>query len=420
MNSFQTVVLGIFGFFIIAGLIVIATVKTTGGTPAVQISMWGSAPSTDIQPLLEQYFDSETLKVSYTEFAPESLDNSLVEALASGTGPDMVILPAELLVRYRDKIVFVPYTNYSDAQFRESFTQGAELFLEANGISALPFSVDPLLMYYNRDMLEGAGIVSAPKYWDEFLSIGNKLTKRDGIGNISRSAVALGEYRNIDNAKEILTGMFQQSGNAVVAHEATGRSYSVLEQTGAVSVLDFYTEFANPLKPSYSWNRAQVGSRSAFLSSRLAVYFGFGSEYNDLRKSNPNLNFTVAHFPNPRTASVSLTYGKFSGLAVLKSSRQQSAGLAVALTLSSASAQATFGRLSGLPPVRRDLLASRPTDTFGGILYDASIRARGFFDPNPTESVQVFQDMVESITSGKSGTGNAISQASSGFQRLIR
>ena len=44
------------------------------------------------------------------------------------------------------------------------------------------------------------------------------------------------------------------------------------------SVLTYYTDFANPLKSVYSWNRSFSSSRDAFLAQNLAVYFGPGSE----------------------------------------------------------------------------------------------------------------------------------------------
>lgn len=419
MNSFQTIVLSIFGFFIIAGLIVIATVKTKGNTGAVTVTLWGSVSGDLISPIIQDSFDSDTLSVIYQEISPDRLDQELLEALAAGRGPDAVILPAELYLRYRDKIIVVPFTNYSERLFRDTFIQGAEIFLDPAGVAALPFSVDPLVMYYNRDMLEGAGLVSAPKFWDEFLTLGGKLTRRDQIGNISRSAVALGEYRNIENAKEIIVALLAQGGNPVTIRQE-GRYFVTLDQNGTSPVLDFYTEFANPLKPSYSWNRSQPNSRSAFLSSMLAVYFGFASELAELRKGNPNLNFDVALFPHPRTSEVGTTYGKLSGMAVLRTSPNPSAALAVTSTLTSASAGARMNEGSGLPPVRRDLLAARPSDAFGGILFDSAIRSRGFLDPNPRESAPVFQNMIESITSGKLKSAEALNVAQSQLMPLIR
>jgi len=420
MNSFQTIVLGIFGFFIIAGLLVIATVKTTGETGAAQVTLWGSAPEAYMSTVLKESFDSDDLVVTYKEIAPELLDQELLEAIASGRGPDAVLLPAELLIRYRDKVAVIPYANYSERTFRDTFIQGAEIFLDQGGIFALPFSVDPLLMYYNRDILDSAGVVTPPKFWDEFLTLGGKLTRRDGIGNISRSAVALGEFRNVASAKEIIAALFLQSGNPIIGRDAGGLYYSALDQSGTVPVLDFYTEFANPLKPSYSWNRSQPNSRDAFISSRLAIYFGFGSELRELRKANPNLNLDTAYFPRPRSSEIPLTYGKITGVSVLKIAANPSAALAVAFKLSSPQPLTRYRDLSGLPPIRRDLLAQRPTDAFGGILYDSAIRARSFPDPNPSASTPLFQTMIESVTSGKAKSREALGVAASKLQSLLK
>ena len=331
MNTFQTIVLGIFAFFIIAGLIVIATVKAKGDVPPTALTIWGTVSQDAVTPLISEFFDSDTLAITYQPFSPETFDQELIEALAASRGPDMVLLPAELLLRYRDKIVTIPFATYSERLFRDTFIQGAELFLAPDGIYALPFSVDPLVMYYNRDMLEAGGFTAAPRFWDEFLALGAKLTRRDASGNISRSAVALGEYRNIAASTEIIAAMFIQSGNRIVDRDGRGVFYSVLAQSSAPAVLDFYTEFANPLKPSYSWNRAQPSSRSAFLASRLAIYFGFGSEYSALRQGNPNLNFDVTFFPGPRSDNeLGITYGKLTGIAILRSSLSPSAALGAA------------------------------------------------------------------------------------------
>src|SRR3989338_6832173 len=115
MNSFQTLVLGIFGFFIIAGLLVIATVKSSGKEEKAVVSMWGVRPGDEVGTFLEAFFeDSETLAVTYQEISESIIDEQLVEAFAAGRGPDMVLLPAELLLRYRDKITLIPYANYTE------------------------------------------------------------------------------------------------------------------------------------------------------------------------------------------------------------------------------------------------------------------------------------------------------------------
>ena len=136
MNSFQTIILGIFGFFIIAGLLTVALVKQKGGPDVVSLSIWGSVPQAAVADVLRSTFTSETLKVSYRAVPEESLDQTLLEALAAGRGPDMVLLPLELLSRYKDKLQLIPYGTYTERTFKDSFIQEGDLFLFPKGIIA--------------------------------------------------------------------------------------------------------------------------------------------------------------------------------------------------------------------------------------------------------------------------------------------
>ncbi len=419
MNSFQTIILGIFGFFIIAGLLTVALVKQKGGPDVVSLSIWGSVPQAAVADVLRSTFTSETLKVSYRAVPEESLDQTLLEALAAGRGPDMVLLPLELLSRYKDKLQLIPYGTYTERTFKDSFIQEGDLFLFPKGIIALPFYLDPLVMYFNRDLLDEAGVAVPPKYWDEFISLAKKLTVRDEDGNISRSAVALGEFRNVQYAKEILATMFLQSGNPIITTDSSG-THATLGQTGISSILDFYTEFANPRKPDYSWNRALPNSKNLFLSSRLGVYFGLGSEYNELRKGNPNLDFDVALFPRPRNQSVGIVYGKLTGVSVLRTSRNLSSALQVAYTLTAPKVGSLLRSKTGLPPVQRSLLTAKPTDAYGAIMYDSATRARGFLDPNPKASTEIFRNMIEGMTSGKTRGSEAALKAQTELNGAMR
>ncbi len=409
MNAFQTIVLGVFGFFIIAGLIVVSMVKGGGSTTAVPISIWGSAPSASLEPLLTELFNPKTLAVSYRQFPTAELDTRVIEALASGNGPDLVILPADLVERYADKIIPIPYTTYTERQFKDTFVQEGDLFLSPNGIFALPFSLDPLVMFWNRDLLDEAGVATAPKFWDEFLLLANRLSRRDTNGSLSRSAVGLGEYANISSAKEILGALLIQADAG--ASSGVSTLSSLLGGTGATSVINFYTEFANPQKPVYSWNRSLQNSRQAFLAARLGVYFGFASEYADLKRTNPNLNFDIAAFPRPRNSTVALTFGRLSGLAVLRASPNPSSALEVALTLTGSGPLLTFSQSSGLPPVRRDLLSEKQTDAYRAVVYDAAAKSRGFLEADPVASSALLQDMIESVTSGRDRAESAVSRA---------
>ena len=103
-----------------------------------------------------------------------------------------------------------------------TFIQQAELYLKTDGSLAVPFIVDPLVMYWNRDSFTNAGIATPPKFWDEFTGLNTKLTQKDVNSNIRKSAIAMGEFTNISHAREILGTLFLQSGNPVTYRDTTG------------------------------------------------------------------------------------------------------------------------------------------------------------------------------------------------------
>lgn len=421
MTTFQTIVLAIFGFFIIAGLLLVGLTKGRGEATAPVVDIWGVASAAQMSKIKEKFFPERgQIRLSYTEVPEEALDQTLLEALASGRGPDAVILPAALLLRWRDKIIPIPFVTLSERDYKDAYIQEADLFLTPSGALALPFSLDPLVMYWNRDLLDAGGISSPPRFWDEFLLLANQLTARDSSGNISRSAVSLGEYRNIRHAREILAAMFIQSGNPIVAATPGGGLDVTLNSAGASGVLSFYTEFGNPAKPIYSWNRAMPESQSAFLASRSAIYFGLASELPQLKAGNPNLNFDVAAFPHPRNSAVSITYGKLAGVAVLRAAKNPSAALQAALILSSAPVSAALSETSGLPSVRRGLLSGKPAGAAGAVFSQSALPSRAFLDPNPAASDGIFQTMVESVTGGRTPAGEALSRADGELRSLLR
>ena len=67
-----------------------------------------------------------------------------------------------------------------------------------------------------------------------------------------------------------------------------------------------------------------------------------------------------------------------------------------------------FAAAFDLPPVRRDLLSVKPTDAALSVSYDAAIRARTWLDPDPAASNVAFQNMVESVSSGRKDVSNSV------------
>lgn len=426
MSKFQIAVIGIFGLLILVSVIVFARYKGSGGDQS-EVVVWGNIEATDFARIIEKttLYNNKLLKVTYVEKEESVFDEVFVEALAAGLGPDLFILPHDKIIKQKNKITLIPYKSFSERAFKDSFIEGAEIYLDPEGIIALPIMVDPLVMYWNRSIFNNTKITTPPKYWDEFYTLAQAISKKDGALNISQSLVSFGEYRNVTNAKEIVSTLMMQAGTPIIERSGEAVRAVIADSYGKAIIpgeaaVNFYTEFSNPVKPFYSWNRSMPPSTTYFLSGDMALYFGFSSEIFDLQKKNPNLNFDVSPVPMSREGGVNTAYGKFYGLAVSRGTKNIGGAFTVAGILSHTQGIASVSEVLGLPPVRRDLLSQRPTDAYRSVFYDSAIRSHAWLDPDPKASDLIFAQMIDAITSGRERTSAAVVRASRELTDLFK
>ena len=179
-------------------------------------------------------------------------------------------------------------------------------------------------------------------------------------------------------------------------------------------------DFSNPLQNIYSWSRALPNSRDQFINGNLAVYFDYASAYKDIQLKNPHLNFAVAPVPQLRGTKVDITYARMHGLAVLKSSKNKVTAFVAVQRLLESEPSGQFAATYSLPPVRRDLLNKRPTDTTLSVFYDSAIQARTWLDPRPEESDKAFRTAVESVSSGRRDIAQSIIDLNDQLQSALR
>ena len=434
MKSFQTILLIIFAFFIVGAVLIFSGVIGGGNSstdkliqqPAI---LWGTLPKEQITDVLQKaILAGDRFTISYVEKDERTFALDLVDALASGEGPDLILAPHTLLLKQADKLLPLPYSSFSERLYRDSFIEASEVLLEADYVTALPLYLDPLVMYWNRDMFTKAGIATAPHSWLEIQLLPERLTKRDGKGNITESAVALGGVSNINHFKDILSAQIMQTGNKIVAvdklKDAEGaaqfnRRVVLSVDGGADSALRYFTEFANPSLSKYSWNSAKHNSLDEFIGGRLAVYFGKASDLPTIRERNMHLNFDVETLPQISDSPTRATYTDIYALGLLKNSKNADAAFAVAYRMSLGGSAATFSEALNLPPARRDLLSVPPTDPYLSVFYKSAVISKNWYDPDSVTTRNIFADMVESVMIGKSGAQAAISSADARLRSLL-
>lgn len=426
MSKFQIGLLVFFGFFIVAGVAFFAFFQG-GGTPVSRVTIWGTIPRSSFATISETLpiGEDDTYEITYIEKNRETFDEEFLESLALGTGPDLVLISQDDVLKHLNKFFLIPYQSVSERDYRSTFVEEAEMFLLPDGIVAMPIVVDPLVMYWNRDLFTNAGIANPPIYWDEFFNLTRSLTVKDGALNLDKSTVALGEYSNIDNAKEIMSALVFQAGNPIVEWQGTRFASTFNDRRDqpvlpASSALTFYTEFSNPTKAFYSWNRSLPEAQSVFVAGDLATYFGFASELLSIRLKNPNLNFDVSMLPQSRNSGRNITFGNLMGLAIVKNSKNIGGAFGAAMSLSGKASVESFSENLRLPPARRDLLSSAPSDPYMSVFYNGALWARGWFDPDPQATEALFQEMIESVTAGRLSLERAINELHNRLNDLLQ
>jgi len=426
-GNFQVIILVVFivaavlGVLVFSGAIPIG--KGGGAGSQGSVVLWGTLPASAIATPLRDFNDiNSTFIVNYVQKSAETFDQDLLEALAEGSGPDMFFLPDNLVYHYANKILTIPYSSFPISSFKNVFAGAGEVFLTADGISAFPMYIDPMMMYYSRSMLDADAIVYPPATWTDLINMAPTLTKKDETGKIIKSAVAFGHFSNVVHAKDILAALFMQAGNPIVA-EKEGGFQSLLDSPvgnyNLSSILKFYTDFADPSNVVYSWNKSFANSDDVFSSENLAIYFGYASELKSLVNKNPNQNFFVAGMPQIKNASFKLTSARVTGLAVSSFSKNLQTALNAANLMATGDFAGKLAVAMEVPPARRDLLSKKPTDAYFPIFYTSALYAKSWLDPSPKDTNDIFSEMVNAVLSNNLSVADSIKDANAKMSLLL-
>jgi len=418
--------------FIVLGLVALALLASyNGGSSAPadgevvtgSVQIWGTMPGDGMATMLAELadqFDSYQ-DVSYRYVAPEQFEDTLLNALADGRGPDIVLTSHEQLVDSRRRLVPYTYEQFPLRDIRDRYVEGAQIFALNDGLYALPIAVDPLVLYWNRDILATQGFLAAPRTWEELINVQfPRLIDRDFDRTVNRGVVAMGEYNNVRNAFGLVSMLLIQGGTQGVVEGDRDYQIRLQQSVGNTgnplrTVADFYTRFSKPANTLYSWNRSFSEDRATFIGENLVFYFGYASEGAVIERLNPNLNFDIAEVPQGGAASVRRTYGKFYGLSLLRTTDNAAGAYAVMATLGSASYADQIAIASGLAPVTRSTVAAGSNTTYGRVAYQSAGIAYGWLNPDPRATNSIFATMMSDINENR---GTADESTRDALERL--
>ncbi|MFA4818281.1 MAG: extracellular solute-binding protein [Patescibacteria group bacterium] len=293
--------------------------------------------------IIKDYKTSQpNISVNIQTVRAEELENKLLEALAAGTGPDIVSLPNSSLGGWLDKLSPLPASlKLPSVEIKGLFKKEAQWYFKTsstikpqaltdtfvdvvardaifdNKTYGLPISLDTLLLFYNRDLLNNAQISTAPATWTEFKDATQKITVLDKSGFFVQHGAAVGEADNVPYSDDILSALMLQNGTPMTNNTGTAATFNQAVKVGGqdffpgADALRFYTDFANPSKETYTWSRDQSNAWQLFAAGKIGFVFAYWRDLATLRTLSPKINIGVANFPQIDAADKPVYYASY-------------------------------------------------------------------------------------------------------------
>lgn len=407
-----------FAILMFVALFLLKTYEPTPDSEVVglgsSVVIWGTLPADVFSSILTELGEKDDAyrAISYRYIPPEDFDTTFVNALADQTPPDLLFMSHEKLVEHRNRLQAIPYESFPERDFRDTYIDGAGIFMLQDGVYAFPVGVDPLVMYWNRNIFSDNGLLKAPSTWEEIVSeINPKITTRNFNRNIELSAIAMGEYTNVKNSFSVISMLLAQGGSQFVTEREKQYQINLDSSVNGTQPLTnsllFYTNFSNVNNTQYSWNRSLSLDRDMFVSEDLALYFGYGSEGKDLEAKNPNLTFDIAEVPQGVNTTNKRTYGNFYGFFIPKASKNKQGAITTANLLSGVEYAKRITEAYNIAPVNRQLLSAGSNDIYGRIIYKSAPNARGWLNPDRNKFDEIFSKAISDVSSNRTDVSGA-------------
>lgn len=419
----------------------------------ITITMWHLFDSEEaFQPIIKAYQQKNpNVKINFVQKDYSEYEDDVLDALAEGVGPDILLIRNDWLDRYYKKLAPMPngLISTGDKQkrsdldvFKASMVPVvSEDAIMDNKIYALPLYVDTLALYYNagifkelynqyskaNDLKKAAFFAQPPGTWEDVIEITKILTQKDG-DNIKRAGIALGTSQNISQPTDILYALMLQNHTKMVADDKKSAAFnlSIKKETGepvypGTQALDFYTSFSNSAKETYTWNASMPKDADAFAQGKLVMMLDYSFLQKTLLQIAPNLNYGIAPFPQIKDATTSVDYASYWMETVTKNSKNPEVAWDFIKSISNS--LDTYLSASHRPsPAKSDLVPEvnqRVANKGKTFAFQAMTAQDWFKGRYPLKVDKIFSDLIDSAVVYKQPLQNAIDTAANKVTNLL-
>ncbi len=394
------------------------------------------------------------VNIEYKKFRYEEYEKELINALAEDRGPDIFSIPSTWINEYKTKITPLPektsmiYITTKGTIKKETVQElretksltikelknnyadivSSDIILNEDGsqkIYGLPLYIDTLAMFYNRDLLNSAGIAEVPQYWNKtFQDAVKNLTKQNSKGNITQAGISMGWGENIERSGDVLALLMMQNG-AIMTENNTIMFHSIPQGSDknynpGLEALRFYTDFSNPAKDVYCWNGDMENSLEMFEQGNLAITFGYSYHLPIIKAAAPKLNFSVAKMPQIEF-SRQINYANYWVETVSAKSKNIDAAWDFIQFETSAENVTSYLKATNKPTALKSLINEQIDDEDIGPFAEQILTAKSWYYGKDSRAAETaFMEMIDLAAKKEKDLSDIISAAASKIQQTMQ
>ncbi len=140
------------------------------------------------------------IDVLYEPNPGQQYEEKILTGLAAGDPPDVFLLDSKLIPTFTNKHVLLdlePFIRSQRIDTTQWFKSALDIARRGPHLYAFPKGFSPLVVFYNKKIFQQSGVVlpSASWTWDDYLTIGQRLTRDlDGDGVVDQYGAAFTNY----------------------------------------------------------------------------------------------------------------------------------------------------------------------------------------------------------------------------------
>lgn len=167
------------------------TTGKTGGN--ITLAYWGLwEPEEVLAPIIKEFEDQNPgVKIQYSQQRFSNYESKTYTRLQQSTSssepsPDILRIHNTWVPKYSKYLSSLPSSIMSTEEYSQIFypTAISDFTGKDGKIYAIPWEIDGLMVFYNKQLLSKEGVDEPPKDWDSFIELAYDLTKKSSSGGI--------------------------------------------------------------------------------------------------------------------------------------------------------------------------------------------------------------------------------------------